>query len=196
MSHRYFLVALSVYLLFSVAFFRVESPKPAVAAAPRHKRTIKVATAKVARSASRRKHRTLTNAFLAKYGKHAVKTRRSRWDRNLHAQPTRGTFRRYYRMTATAYAPINNRMEGGRWTKTERDGRSAHGVAVDPRLIPLGSRLWIPGYGHAVADDTGGAIKGHRIDLRMQRYKNVTQWGRRKVRVYVLGGPKKRTRRG
>ena len=77
-------------------------------------------------------------------------------------------------------------MEGGRWTKTERDGRAVHGVAVDPALIPLGTRLWIPGYGHAIADDIGGAIKGHRIDLRMQSASNMRQWGVRNIQVYVL----------
>ena len=93
-------------------------------------------------------------------------------------------------MTATAYTPINTRMEGGRYTKTQRDGRSAHGVAVDPDLIPLGSRLWIPGYGHAVADDTGGRIQGHRVDLRMQSAHKMRAWGvKRAVRVYVLQEP-------
>jgi 3D (Asp-Asp-Asp) domain-containing protein len=111
------------------------------------------------------------------------------WDRNVHALPSRGQFKRFYRVTATAYRPINTRMEGGRWTVTERDGRSAHGVAVDPDIIPLGSRLWIPGYGHAIADDIGGWIKGHRIDIRCQDDDSMDNWGRRKVRVYVLEDP-------
>jgi 3D (Asp-Asp-Asp) domain-containing protein len=111
------------------------------------------------------------------------------WDRDIHALPSRGQFKRFYRVTATAYRPINTRMEGGRWTVTERDGRSAHGVAVDPDIIPLGSRLWIPGYGHAVADDIGGWIKGHRIDIRCQDDESMDDWGRRNVRVYVLEDP-------
>lgn len=112
-----------------------------------------------------------------------------RWDRNIHALPSRGKFKRFYRMTATAYRPINQGIEGGRWTVTERDGRSAHGIAVDPEMIPLGSRLWIPGYGHAVADDIGGWIKGHRVDIRCQDDDSMNTWGRRKVRVYVLEDP-------
>jgi 3D (Asp-Asp-Asp) domain-containing protein len=111
------------------------------------------------------------------------------WDRNIHALPSRGQYKRFYRVTATAYRPINTRMEGGRWTVTERDGRSSHGVAVDPDIIPLGSRLWIPGYGHAIADDIGGWIKGHRIDIRCQDDESMYNWGRRKVRVYVLEDP-------
>ena len=84
------------------------------------------------------------------------KAPRSSWDRNVYALPSRGNFKRFYRMTATAYRPTHRGIERGRWTATQRDGRSAHGVAVDQAIIPPGSRLWIPGYGHAVADDTGG----------------------------------------
>ena len=122
----------------------------------------------------------------------ASSTQRRRWtpwDRNPHARPPKGAFVRFFRMTATAYTPINTRMEGGRYTKTEKDGRSEHGVAVDPDLIPLGSRLWIPGYGHATADDIGGRIQGHRADLRMQEGDRMRDWGVRPVRVYVLEEP-------
>lgn len=112
-----------------------------------------------------------------------------RWDHHRNAHPKKGQFRRFFRMTATAYTPINTRMEGGRRTRTLRDGRSAHGVAVDPDLIPLGTRLWIPGYGHGIADDTGGRIQGHRVDLRVQDYDQMAVWGVRRVRVYVLDDP-------
>lgn len=113
-----------------------------------------------------------------------------RWDTRLDATPHRGQFVRFFHMRATAYTPINTRMEGGRYTSTQRDGRAVHGVAVDPDLIPLGSRLWIPGYGHAVADDIGGAIKGHHVDIRVQVYGHMSRWGVRPVRVYVLQEPK------
>jgi 3D (Asp-Asp-Asp) domain-containing protein len=108
------------------------------------------------------------------------------------ALPSRSGFVRSLRVlrsltvVATAYTPADTGIEGGRYTKTGRDGRSAHGVAVDPRVIPLGSRLWIPGYGHAVADDIGSAIRGHRVDVRVQAARNMARWGRRSVRVYVL----------
>jgi len=116
--------------------------------------------------------------------------REARWDTRLDAAPRPGQFVRFFRMRATAYTPINTRMEGGRYTSTRRDGRAEHGVAVDPGLIPLGSRLWIPGYGHAVADDIGGAIKGHHVDIRVQVYGHMSRWGVRPVRVYVLQEPK------
>lgn len=64
---------------------------------------------------------------------------------------------------------------------------AGHGiVAVDPRVIPLGTRLYINGYGPAIAGDTGGAIKGNRIDLGFDSYAAATQFGKRPVRVYIL----------
>ncbi|MBR5156104.1 MAG: G5 domain-containing protein [Clostridia bacterium] len=65
-------------------------------------------------------------------------------------------------------------------------------VAVDPRVIPLGSRLYIESsdgsyvYGTAVAADTGGAIKGNRIDLCFNTRAEAIRFGRRNVKVYVL----------
>ena len=59
-------------------------------------------------------------------------------------------------------------------------------VSVDPDVIPLGTELYIEGYGYAVADDTGGAIRGHKIDLAVDSYDEAIQFGRRDVTVYVL----------
>ena len=65
--------------------------------------------------------------------------------------------------------------------------RAGHGiVAVDPRVIPLGTRLYIPGYGVAIAGDTGGAIIGNRIDLGFNSLRDAFQFGRRTVTVYRL----------
>lgn len=113
-----------------------------------------------------------------------------RWDAALSAHPHKGQFLRFFQMRATAYTPINTRMEGGRYTVTCRDGRAVHGVAVDPSLIALGSQLWIPGYGHALADDIGGRIRGHHVDLRVQERGNMSDWGYQHLRVYVLAEPK------
>ncbi|HWP98214.1 MAG TPA: 3D domain-containing protein [Syntrophomonadaceae bacterium] len=59
-------------------------------------------------------------------------------------------------------------------------------VAVDPSVIPLGTRLYVEGYGYAVASDTGGAIKGDRLDLFMEDRGQCVAWGRRTAKVYVL----------
>jgi peptidoglycan DL-endopeptidase CwlO len=60
-------------------------------------------------------------------------------------------------------------------------------VAVDPAVIPLGTRLTIPGYGQGVAADTGGAITGARIDLWFSSHAEALAWGRRSVTIAVGG---------
>ena len=59
-------------------------------------------------------------------------------------------------------------------------------IAVDPNVIPLGTKLYIPGYGRAIAGDTGGAIVGRRVDLGMNTLADALRFGRRAVTVYVL----------
>ena len=59
-------------------------------------------------------------------------------------------------------------------------------IAVDPRVIPLGTKVYIPGYGVAVAEDTGGAIKGNKIDLCYNTKSEAYSWGVRNVTLYVL----------
>ena len=59
-------------------------------------------------------------------------------------------------------------------------------VAVDPNVIPLGTRLHVEGYGEAYAVDTGGAIKGNIVDVHFPTYEQCIQWGRRQVVVTIL----------
>ena len=59
-------------------------------------------------------------------------------------------------------------------------------IAVDPAVIPLGSRMWVEGYGYGIAQDTGGLIKGNIIDLFMESEEKCLRWGRRRVNVYLL----------
>lgn len=86
-------------------------------------------------------------------------------------------------MIATAYTANCSGCSG--ITATGRP--AGHGlVAVDPSVIPLGTKLYIPGYGHALAADTGGAIHGNRIDLGFDSDADAFRFGRRSVQVYVL----------
>lgn len=60
-------------------------------------------------------------------------------------------------------------------------------ISVDPNVIPLGSRVWVEGYGEAIAADTGGAIKGNRIDVLLPSEAYAAEhWGRRTVKVKIL----------
>ena len=86
-------------------------------------------------------------------------------------------------MMATAYTADS--AGGSGWTAIGR--RAGFGiVAVDPRVIPLGTHLYIPGYGMAIAGDTGGAIVGNRIDLGFDSLRDAMLFGRRDVKVYRL----------
>lgn len=58
-------------------------------------------------------------------------------------------------------------------------------VAVDPKVIPLGSVLYVEGYGWGRAEDTGAAIKGNKIDVWLPTREEALKWGRRTVTVYV-----------
>ena len=86
-------------------------------------------------------------------------------------------------MEATAYLPA----DGDGYGITAMGIPATYGVAaVDPSVIPLGSRLYVPGYGEAIAADTGGAINGYRIDLCMESYDQAMAFGRRVITVFVL----------
>lgn len=86
-------------------------------------------------------------------------------------------------MEATAYLPADGNGEG----ITATGIPATYGiVAVDPAIIPLGTRVYIPGYGEALAADTGGAIYGYKIDLCMEDYWQAMDFGRRTITVFVL----------
>ena len=88
-----------------------------------------------------------------------------------------------FEMLATAYTPNCIGCSG----ITAIGLPAGHGiVAVDPSVIPLGSKLYVKGYGLALAGDTGGAIRGDRIDLGFNSYADAQQFGRRPVLVYLL----------
>lgn len=92
------------------------------------------------------------------------------------------------RMVVTAYCPGKCCCGPKASGKTSLGLRVRHGyVAVDPRVIPFWMRLFIPGYGPALAVDRGGAIKGNRMDVFFPTHKAALAWGRRTVYVSVLG---------
>jgi len=89
-------------------------------------------------------------------------------------------------MTATAYGP--GKEDNGHWGNlTYLGGQVRKGVvAVDPKVIPLGTKLWVEGYGPAVAEDEGSAIVGNRIDLAFNNRTDALNYGIKPVKVYVL----------
>ncbi|MBU3189093.1 ubiquitin-like domain-containing protein [Clostridium bowmanii] len=113
--------------------------------------------------------------------------------------PSRGGDVRYtkkLKVRATAYTadynctdkgpddPYLGMTSTGVMAKRNPDGYST--IAVDPRVIPLGTKLWVDGYGYAVAEDIGGAIKGKIIDLYFDSSDEMWDWGSRNVDIYIL----------
>lgn len=82
------------------------------------------------------------------------------------------------KMEATAYTATGNKTATGTVPKKGT-------VAVDPSVIPLGTELYVEGYGKGVAEDTGGAIKGNIIDVYMDSEQEARQWGRKTVNVTI-----------
>lgn len=101
--------------------------------------------------------------------------------------PSRGELARRPTMVveATGYAPFHGRGVDGTTATGMRAQRGV--IAVDPRVIPLGTIVYVEGYGTAIAADTGGAIRGRRVDLCFDTPREAYQWGRRRVRIYILG---------
>jgi len=100
-------------------------------------------------------------------------------------------YTRVIQMEATAYT--NSFQDTGKNPGDKYYGITASGmkarygvVAVDPRVIPLGTNLYVVGYGYAIAGDTGGAIKGNKIDLFFDTRQECYTFGRRQITVYVL----------
>ncbi|MFJ7650257.1 ubiquitin-like domain-containing protein [Lysinibacillus sp. NPDC097279] len=100
------------------------------------------------------------------------------------AEPSSG--KEFY-VTATAYTPYCKGCSGTSATGINlRSDSGLKVIAVDPSVIKLGSKVWVEGYGTAIAGDTGGSIKGNKIDILVQSDAQARNWGRKKVRIKVL----------
>ncbi|PEC46649.1 hypothetical protein COJ46_21325 [Bacillus sp. AFS077874] len=88
---------------------------------------------------------------------------------------------------ATAYSPYDAGMSGVTALGINvRKNPNTKLIAVDPKVIPLGSKVWVEGYGVAIAGDTGGAIKGRRIDILMPTKDDCFDFGRRTVKIRII----------
>ena len=94
-----------------------------------------------------------------------------------------GKYKKKMTMHTTAYTPY----DGGGQGHTALGNIAGKGhAAVDPDVIPLGSLIFIEGYGYALADDIGGAIQGDIVDVGVETLEQAYQWGSRDVTVYVV----------
>ena len=87
---------------------------------------------------------------------------------------------------ATAYD--DSPESQGKWVGQTATGRKPQVgvIAVDPKVIPLGTELFVEGYGKCVAGDTGGDVKGKRVDLFMNTKKECIEFGRRDLKIWIL----------
>jgi 3D (Asp-Asp-Asp) domain-containing protein/peptidoglycan hydrolase CwlO-like protein len=102
---------------------------------------------------------------------------------NFDGSTAPSSYKKSYTMEATAYTGDNFSALG---PKPVRIPNGLSTVAVDPGVIPLGSKVYVSGYGYAIASDTGGDIKGMRIDLFMNSESECLSFGRRNVNVLVV----------
>jgi uncharacterized protein YabE (DUF348 family) len=92
-----------------------------------------------------------------------------------------------YYVSSTAYTANCNGCSG--FTATGINLHQNPGIkviAVDPRVIPLGTKVYVEGYGYAVAADTGSAVKGHKIDVFFATKAEAYRWGNRTVKIKIL----------
>ena len=105
-------------------------------------------------------------------------------DRKLHETAVKEGKVVYVSATAySAYDPGN-----GHYTACGTPLRRGV-IAVDPSFIPLGTRVYIPGYGEAVAEDTGGAIVGNIIDIAFDTHEEALAFGRQDLEIYIIEYP-------
>ena len=102
------------------------------------------------------------------------------------SKETSTSYKATYTMEATAYTGDSITATG---TTPIRNEEGLSTIAVDPSVIPLGSKVYIPGYGEAIASDTGSAIKGNKIDLFFNSKDECAKWGRQNVTLYILEYP-------
>lgn len=107
------------------------------------------------------------------------------------AEPSRSGLPVRLEVVATAYTVCDPGMDGRGITRSGAPARPWHTLAVDPAVVPLGSRVYIPALAHTpsggwfVAEDTGGAIRGYAVDICMPDRRAALKFGRRRLEVYV-----------
>ncbi|WP_066258948.1 3D domain-containing protein [Neobacillus drentensis] len=90
-------------------------------------------------------------------------------------------------VSATAYTANCKRCSGITATGINlKKNPNLKVISVDPRVIRLGTKVYVEGYGYAIAGDTGGAMRGNKIDIFVPSYKKAIQWGRKTVKVQIL----------
>lgn len=131
------------------------------------------------------------NSYISKgnsiiYKKKSEENQNNSSNNNINNSSKPSSGKKTLSMEATAYAGHTTTAMG---LKPVRNPNGMSSVAVDPNVIPLGSKVYVSGYGYAIASDTGGDIKGNRIDLFMNSESECMQFGRQNVTVTIVAYP-------
>lgn len=89
-------------------------------------------------------------------------------------------------VSATAYSHEDTASDYTATSINIKENANMKLIAVDPKIIPLGKKVWVEGYGVAIAGDTGGAIINHKIDVLMPNSAEAKKWGRKTVKIEIL----------
>ncbi|MGI8314213.1 3D domain-containing protein [Halobacillus mangrovi] len=110
---------------------------------------------------------------------------KKRNDKKKHA--AKAAVKKTVNVEATAYTAFCEGCSGTTYTGIDlRANPDKKVIAVDPDVIPLGSKVRVPGYGVAVAGDIGGDIKGHRIDVFIPQEAKAFKFGRKQIKIEIL----------
>ncbi|BCB01910.1 G5 and 3D domain-containing protein [Bacillus sp. KH172YL63] len=94
---------------------------------------------------------------------------------------------REFYVSSTAYTASCNGCSGRTATGINlKANPNVKVIAVDPSVIPLGTKVYVEGYGYAVAADTGGAIRGNKIDVFFSSKSDAYRWGRKTIKIRIL----------
>ena len=104
----------------------------------------------------------------------------------LTASRGNGSAKKTISCSATAYSGKSLTSSG---RKPTRDKNGISTIAVDPTVIPIGSKVYVEDYGYAVASDTGGDIKGNKVDVYFNSDGECSDWGRKQVQVKIVAYP-------
>lgn len=143
-------------------------------------------------AAEREKSAKASEASEAPQAPQASQVQAPKGDEKTPDKPSKGGREIFVEATAYTNDPSENGGKPGdhvytRWGHYDLTANpNLKVIAVDPKVIPLGSRVWVQGYGEAIAADTGGAIQGYKIDVFVPDKGASSSWGRRQVRVTIL----------
>ena len=103
------------------------------------------------------------------------------------SKPATSSSSKEFYVSASAYTAYCNGCSGITATGINlKNNPNLKVIAVDPSVIPLGSKVWVEGYGYAIAGDTGGAIKGKKIDLHFPTKESAYKFGRKQVKIKII----------